>query len=403
MRDTLTKTVIWNGIPLLTPLTGVGQYTAHLIQALSEPPDQTDPLSIEVFLAKEWRKGTEIDRLLAEGENPTSIEAKLARAAIWRRYLGEIPAARTLARYRQNRFFQDGARMRNAAIYHEPNFVAFPFDGPLVLTVHDLSFYRHPETHPAERVRFMTENIQRSLERAQTVVTVSNYIGQEIRDQFGASIGDKVRTVYNGMSDAFHPRTLDQTEVVLNKYDVSYRQFILAVGTIEPRKNLLTLIRAYTALPKNLKRAFPLIIAGPIGWHSDEVEAELSRYRHEPIRWLGYVPQNQLPLLYAAAKLFVYPSIYEGFGLPVLEAMASATPTLASNNSSLPEVLGDALMQAGWGFDAMDTHSLTMKIQRALEDQNHWQQAAELAPQQSRTFSWKKAAQELRGIYKALL
>ncbi len=399
MRETLANTVVWNGIPLLTPLTGVGQYTAHLIQALS----QTNDLSIEVFLAKNWCPGSEINRLLAEGQNPTSVEARLARAALWRRYLGKIPAARKLARYGQNRFFQQGAALRKARLYHEPNFVAFPFDGPLVLTVHDLSFYRHPETHPAERVRFMTENIQRSLERAQTVVTVSHFIGDEIRQTFGVSIGDKVKTVYNGVSQAFYPRTESETNSFLQKYQLNYRRFILAVGTIEPRKNLLTLIRSYTSLPQAMKDRYPLIIAGPIGWHSDQVEKELVRYRHEPIRWLGFVPQDELPLLYAAAKLFVYPSIYEGFGLPVLEAMACATPTLAATNSALPEVLGPELAQHGWGFEAMDTASLTQKIARALDDEPHWQAASTLALAQSKYFSWDKAAQELREIYNALL
>lgn len=399
MRETLANTVVWNGIPLLTPLTGVGQYTAHLIQALSK----ADDLSIEVFLAKDWCPGSDINRLLAEGNEPTSVEAKLARAALWRRYLGKVPAARRLARYRQNRFFQQGAALRKARLYHEPNFVAFPFDGPLVLTVHDLSFYRHPETHPAERVRFMTENIQRSLERAQTVVTVSHFIGDEIRQMFGASIGDKVKTVYNGVSQAFVPRTELETSSLLQKHQLNHRQFVLAVGTIEPRKNLLTLIRAYTALPQAMKDRCPLIIAGPIGWHSDQVEKELARYRDEPIRWLGYVPQDELPLLYAAAKLFVYPSIYEGFGLPVLEAMACATPTLAANNSALPEVLGPELAQHGWAFDAMDTNTLTQKISQALDDESYWQAASTLALAQSKHFSWDKAAQELRGIYKALL
>lgn len=399
MRETLANTVVWNGIPLLTPLTGVGQYTAHLIQALS----QTNDFSIEVFLAKDWCPGSEINRFLAEGESPRSVEAKLARAAFWRRYLGKIPAARKLARYRQNRFFQQGATLRKARLYHEPNFVAFPFDGPLVLTVHDLSFYRHPETHPAERVRFMTENIQRSLERAQTVVTVSHFIGDEICQTFGASIGGKVKTVYNGVSQAFYPRTESETNSLLRKHQLNYRQFILAVGTIEPRKNLLTLIRAYTALPQAIKDRYPLIIAGPIGWHSDQVEKELVRYRNEPIRWLGYVPQDELPLLYAAAKLFVYPSIYEGFGLPVLEAMASATPTLAANNSALPEVLGPELAQHGWGFEAMDTDTLTQKINQALDDEPYWQTASTLALALSKRFSWDKAAQELRGVYNALL
>ncbi len=399
MRETLVNTVVWNGIPLLTPLTGVGQYTAHLIQALS----QTNDLAIEVFLAKDWCPGSEINRLLAEGQNPTSVEAKLARAALWRRYLARIPAARKLARYRQNRFFQQGAAIRKARLYHEPNFVAFPFDGPLVLTVHDLSFYRHPETHPAERVRFMTQNIQRSLERAQTVITVSHFIGDEIHQTFGASIGHKVKTVYNGVSQAFYPRTESETNLLLQKHQLNYRQFILAVGTIEPRKNLLTLIRAYTALPQAIKGRYPLIIAGPMGWHSEQVEKELARYRHEPIKWLGYLPQDELPLLYAAAKLFVYPSIYEGFGLPVLEAMASATPTLAANNSALPEVLGPELAQHGWGFEAMNTDMLTQKINQALDDEPYWQTASTLALALSKRFSWDKAAQELRGVYNALL
>lgn len=397
--------IVWNGISLLTPLTGVGQYTAHLLRELSRQEsslasDQRCP--IQVFLARRWQQAQDLFTDSLQPRLGPSPEARLARMRLLRRLLARAPIIRRIVRHRQAEFFKAGCRQHRALLYHEPNFIAFPFDGPTVVTVHDLSFIRHPETHPAERVRFMTEHLPESIARANVVVTVSDFVRDELIKEFGESVRHKIQVVLNGVSQDFVPRDQSDPDLaaMLAKHQLGYKSYLLSVGTLEPRKNLITLIRAYVALPAAFKQNHPLVIVGPSGWHTSAFERELARYRHEPIRLLGYVDQQELPLLYAGAALLAYPSIYEGFGLPVLEAMACATPVIAANASALPQVLG----QAGALISPQDVAGFSDAILRIMQDPSAAKQYAAAGVTRAKELSWAAAAQGLREkIYAPLI
>ena len=400
-RAVYESAIVWNGIPLLTPLTGVGHYTAHLLRALSKPQPQPE-VDIQVFLARRWKSAQE---LFSNDHDDLSValpsaEAAVARTRLWRRVLSRVPMVRRLVRARQAIAFDQGCLRYRAALYHEPNFIAFPFDGPTVITVHDLSFLRHPETHPAERVRFMTEHLPKSLQQASTVIVVSDFVRQELIDQFGDSIASKVRVVLNGVSNDFGPRPASDPHLqqALSRHGLGHQQFLLSVGTLEPRKNLSTLLHAYAALPATLKAQYPLVIAGPSGWHTTAFEKLLHRYRHEPIRLLGYVDQKELPLLYAAAACLIYPSFYEGFGLPVAEAMACGTPVIAADASALPQVLADC----GQLIAPDDEKGFTAAIERLIQDKSFAQACTARGLKRAETLTWDRAASQIREIYRAL-
>jgi glycosyltransferase involved in cell wall biosynthesis len=176
-------------------------------------------------------------------------------------------------------------------------------------------------------------------------------------------------------------------------------RFILYLGTIEPRKNLLRLIDAYAELRRDRVTEWPLIIAGGRGWQDEAVfqrAAETSVARD--IRFAGYVPDQELPLWYNAAALFVYPSEYEGFGLPVLEALACGAPVVTGDRSSIPEVAGDAAVLV----DPSSTQAIRDGMACVLEDNSFRAQLATRGPQRAREFSWRRMAEETLAVYRAV-
>ena len=283
-------------------------------------------------------------------------------------------------------------------IYHEPNFIALPFEGATVVTAHDFSFVRHPETHPAERVRYMSAHILDSLERADRIVLVSDFVKAELRALFGSSAVDKSRVIPNGVSERFRPRCAQEVHPVLYRYGLSFRGFLLSVGTLEPRKNLIHLIQAYAQLPAAVKVKYPLVLAGPKGWHLPALEQQLHKLRHEPIRWLGYLEPAELEALYASARAFAYLSIYEGFGLPVLESMASGTPVLVSQAGALTELVADTgLITSPYDLDATRG-----ALETRLLDETLWEHHRSNGLMRAQQLRWTRAASMLEQIYDEL-
>jgi alpha-1,3-rhamnosyl/mannosyltransferase len=388
--------VAWNGTPLLTPLTGVGQYTLQLIRALHRQSLVDD---LQVFMAHEWRSAVELDRGPARQSRERVPAMRVLQNPQFRKWVGALPGMRALARARQASAFSEGCRSNAFALYHEPNFVAFPFDGPLVVTVHDLSFVRHPETHPKDRVRFMTQGLPLSLERAQRVVVVSEFVRKEVQQVFGTSIANKTVVIPNGVAPEFHPVEPALAQAHLENLGLKPGAYLLALGTLEPRKNILALLEAYTLLPKSLKQRYPLVLAGAEGWKTGAIARRLHALRHEPICTLGFVDQDLLPALYSGARGFVYPSTYEGFGLPVLESMACGSPTLVSLAPALIEV------QAGAGLsaDPQDPPAFARAMTQLLEDEPSrllWQAAGHA---RARALSWDLAAQRLAQVYQQVV
>ncbi|WP_145570774.1 glycosyltransferase family 4 protein, partial [Yersinia bercovieri] len=185
----------------------------------------------------------------------------------------------------------------------------------------------------------------------------------------------------------FYPRDDVILQKLMTKLGLTVGQYTLFTGTIEPRKNIATLLDAYERLPQEIRTFYPLVICGFPGWNSEALHRRFELATQQGwLLYLGYLSSDDLPLLFSGARTFLFPSLYEGFGLPVLEAMASGVPVVCSNAASLPEVLGES----GLMCDALDVEGLTAAIIKSLEDENWRNNAIAAGLSRANTFSWKR-------------
>jgi alpha-1,3-rhamnosyl/mannosyltransferase len=306
-----------------------------------------------------------------------------------------LPHPYELSRFLQQRLFRKGVRAYRPHIYHDPNYLAFRFDGPIVITVHDLSHVRYPETHPAERVHAMNKFLPRAIEMASQIIVDSHFVKQEVVNHFRVD-SRKVHAIHLGVGDDFSQRPADAVRHALASFGLTFKSYIFAVGTLEPRKNLIQAIDGYVGLPETIRTSTPLVIAGMKGWLSGDIEARIRKHEERgEVRWLGYVPAAILPMLYSGASMLVYPSLYEGFGLPVLEAMASGIPVITSNRASLPEVAGDV----GFTLDPQDVDGLRARMRSLIEDKDEAARRGALGIARARQFTWKACAERTLAVY----
>jgi glycosyltransferase involved in cell wall biosynthesis len=276
-------------------------------------------------------------------------------------------------------------------IVHAPDFVLPPTGARTLLTVHDLTFLVRPECAEAGLRRYLSRAVPRALRRADMILVDSQATADDLARLLGVS-GPRVRLLYPGVDPRFRPLPPAETEPVRAQLGLP-EQFLLFVSTIEPRKNLVRLIEAFARLDA---LGLHLVIAGRKGWLYEEVFAAVERAGVAGrVRFLDFVDDGQLPALYNLARAFVYPSLYEGFGLPALEALACGTPVVTAGVSSLPEVAGDAAELV----DPLSVDSIAGGIARALADPGR---LAAAGPLQARRFSWAAAANELVACYSAL-
>lgn len=371
--------IAMNAWPLISMHTGIAAYTRHLASALR----QVGGVDMNFFYGYGW--STELRNAPAPGIDPLKK---------WVKKL--IPKPYALMRFVQQSRFDSGLRDLRCDLYHEPSFLPFRFDGPTVITIHDLSPLRYPETHPPVRVREVMARLPHAVQAASAIITDSNFIKSELIQTFNVDPA-RVTSTPLGVAPEYRPRTAGETAATLAAYDVKYRSYILAVGTIEPRKNLIQAIDAYAGLPEAIRKAVPLVIAGMKGWLNEQLEARIRQYENRgEVRWLGYVPAEDLPLLYSGASMLVYPSLYEGFGLPVLEAMASGIPVITSNRASLPEVAGDV----GIMVDPENVDGLREQMRRLIEDKTEAARRGALGVERARLFTWQACAEKTLTVYK---
>jgi glycosyltransferase involved in cell wall biosynthesis len=374
--------IAFNTTSLLSPLTGIGQYSRHLAQGFL----QHSEVDADFFYGAFWHK--EVREAPVPGAQ---------RLLPWIR--NHVPYSYALRRMVQAQRFGTHVKNNKFDLYHEPNILPLPFDGPTVVTVHDLSWIRYPETHPIERVRAMNKYFERGLKQATLLLTDSEFVKQELMDIFKVK-AESIVTIPLGVEPMFKPRTKLETQCTLHRFGLTHGQYLLAVGTLEPRKNITAALQAYTQLPAPIRRNYPLALVGMQGWLTSALNSKIAPLLESgEVRQLGYLSRPELAQITAGATSLVYPSLYEGFGLPPLEAMASGIPVIASNTSSLPEVVSDS----GILIDPFDTNALADAMHRVIVDPNLRKHFSKLALKRSQPFTWDQCVLKTISAYKRAL
>ena len=374
--------ILINGIPLLSPRTGVGNYVFYLGEALGRVAGEHE------------RK---FHYLTFQSSQIRSLPVSLLGNV--RQKLRNIPGVYTAYRTVLEALFRLNTGNNKFDLYHETNYAPFPFRGPSVVTVYDLSFYYYPETHPKERVKFYERYFFPRLGKVTHFTAISESVKREMVKDLGIA-SERITVTPLGLDSQYVPSSAERIAHVLPKYGLTQGSYMISVGTKEPRKNLKRLLAAYAGMPDALRRRFPLAVVGGAGWLSGDWTQLLSQWGlTDQVRTLGFVPQDDLPVLYSGAALMAYPSLYEGFGLPPLEAMGCGCPVLTSNVSSLPEVVGEAACTV----DPLNIEGMTKALVRLLEDSGERNRLRSLGLGQSKKFHWDRCALLTFGAYEKAL
>lgn len=378
------------GIDITSALTqggGIGRYTRELVTAVTRPGKRDDGLRYQLFSAKKPEKSP-VPFVMPAGTNTTYREIPIDEKwlyRLWYRLRVPLPVQWFSGR---------------VDVFHSPDFVLPPVSGhiPTLLTVHDLSFVHYPDTFTDVLVSYLNRVVPWSVGRATHILADSEATKRDLLDLWQVP-NEKVTVLYPAVGKAFRPVTKKpHLEAVRRKYKLGNAPFLFTISTIHPRKNYKMLIRAYAKIAQDWSHN--LIIAGGKGWLYEDVFAEVERLGLSGrVKFIGYVHDNDLPAIYSQATLFVFPSLYEGFGFPPLEAMSCGVPVLTSNASSLPEVVASAGVQ----LSPHDEKEWTETIHRLLLDAEKRSQMVAQGFLQARKFRWKQAAQQLREVYRGLL
>ncbi|MGQ9626892.1 MAG: glycosyltransferase family 4 protein [Anaerolineae bacterium] len=348
---------------------GIGQYILLLSKALAEIGDEDE------FILLQSRK----DKVTI------TDKPNFRRIPLW------TPCHHPLEQWT---FHLEISRLR-LDILHSPDFIPpFRCNCKSVITIHDLAFLIYPHFLTKESARYYGQ-IDQAVRHTDHIIAVSEKTKQDTIRLLGVP-ESKVTVIYEAANPIFRPLNDEESlRRIKVKYNIE-RDYILFVSTIEPRKNVPTLLRAYRQLLDNYKLPIQLVIAGRQGWLSDEVFALAQELKLAgKVLFLGRVPTEDLVYLYNGAKLLVHPSFYEGFGLPPLEAMACGTPVVVSNVSALPEVVGDAAILV----DPSDVSALTVGIWRVLTDSDLRAEMVAKGFKRAACFSWQKAAKQTLEVY----
>jgi alpha-1,3-rhamnosyl/mannosyltransferase len=367
------------------PMTGIGRYTLEIASRISRYDN------IEDILYYDGSRLRHVIPVPSYVENNTNKYFNIIKK-IFGRYSIFVKLYKILVRFMSTNIF----RYKNSYIYHGTNFYLPSFGGRKIVTIHDLSVISYPMYHPIERVNMLSDEIEISINSADAIITDSHYTKNEIISLYDID-SNNIHVVHLAHGSEFHYRSMNECNIYMDKYDIEWKKYVLFVGTIEPRKNIESLIDAFSQLDEIIKNNYKLLIVGHKGWNNNNVFEKMNTGANEGwLRYIGFVEEKDLPYIYAGAHLFVFPSFYEGFGLPVLEAMASGVPVVASTSSSIPEVCGDAAALC----DPNDTNNLRDLILRGIMDDEWRAEAIKRGLKRATDFSWDKCARETYEVYK---
>lgn len=359
---------------------GVGRYTRSLVAALTAQLDSTDRLLL--WYASRNRQG--LDR--STFRQPELVEVTRI----------PLPARFATLAWQRFQFPVNLERFTGPIdVSHEPDFVAPPSKAPSIITIHDLSYLITPEFAYPKLVSYLNKAVPRTLNRASHIVTPSETTRRDVIQHYGVD-DSRVTAVLNGVDVWFQPQSDAAITQATARFGLDAPYFLI-VGTIEPRKNHLTLLRAFERLRLRHPEASLAILGSP-GWLAEPIMAQIeaTASRH-PVRYLRYVDDSWLPALYAGSVALVYPSWYEGFGLPAVEAMASGTAVITSDRGALPEVVGTATIVT----PPDDEAAICAAMESLLESPVRRAQLIQAGLAWARQFSWERAARDLLAIYRA--
>ena len=370
-----------------SPLTGIGQYTWQLASALTE----LSPAPEIAFLRQNGieRQLPTLFEMTKEVPQASSLRASKTIKL-------NLPGIDYLADRAAQKKQQQALRHEGPDLFHGTNFTLVASDAASVVTIYDLSVLKYPDYHPPVRVRRIRRKLREAAQRAHIVITVS----QSVRDELVSGLGipqDRCHVTHLAAGTVFRPQNSEALSAKLAALNLVANGYCFFCSTIEPRKNLVGLIQAYRQMPLSMRVHYPLVLVGSSGWKN---RSEMSHIREAAdegwLRYLGFVDTETQAALYAGCRLFVLPSHYEGFGLPLLEAMASGAPTICSTAGALVEVAGDAATT----FYATDIGKLAELIRTGLEDDKWRTESSQLGLRRAQDFSWHKCAQETMKAYR---
>lgn len=375
-----------NSSVLVTPHTGIAVYAREIVNRL---PLLDPSLEFSHFVGTHWQVG-ELDIPQDGGGGAKGLIGALKVKERVKLLPGAREAWHQFKKYR----FEAGQKEIKADVLWEPCYIPPGRMEPMVISVHDLSHIRYPQFHPKSRLKWM-EALPRTLERADKILTVSEFSKREIIEVFG-TLAEKIVVAYNAVADQHKFLSKEQRGPVLHKFGLKDKSYFLSVCTLEPRKNLETLLKAYNLVPKSIQEMCPLVLVGGKGWGK---EGHNSFYEKlcpgGNLVFTGYVPTADLPALYAGAQCFAYPALYEGFGIPPIEAMVCGSPVIVADIPVLNEVCADAAFYA----PPLDEQHWRDRLLECLDlNQEQYQARCELGFNRAKFFSWDKTARQVYDV-----
>ena len=387
--------VIMGGAPLLGRLTGIGHYTRQLAAALQEHSLVADLQlwSGLGFLDDSFIQLSEEANRESAASGSRGLTRRTVTRALRQLASGSRAAVRAYSFVAEHISARRLSRFADSYIYHSPNFILPPYRGPQVVTVHDLSVIKFPQFHRRQMVEICEKGIVSAIESDSEIIVDSELVRREVLDTFGVR-ETLVSTVHLASDVRCRQRSEGECRPALDPLGLRYRGFFLCVGTVEPRKNLLRLFSAYRAGRQEGLFDWPLVVVGSPGWKSDaEHEALRALCKSGWAIYLNYIDDATLHVLYSATRLLAFPSLYEGFGLPAVEAIASGSPVLISRGSAMQEVVGSEAVLV----DPLDIDALKMGL-----CEGSVASAPRLVPE-TPVRTWRQVAEETQAVYARLL